>query len=174
MKRVLVIGSGGSGKSTLAQRLGQLLDIEVKHLDKLYWRAGWQEPAKSEWLEKVKELAAAESWIMDGNYGATLDVRIKQSDTIIFLDMPRLLCLWRITKRRLLYRGRSRPDMAEGCPEQLNWEFVRWVWNYPRRSKPQVVKLLREHSETKKIAWLRSRADVRRFLEWTTMNRKQV
>ena len=174
MKRVLVIGSGGSGKSTLARQLGELLDIEVKHLDQLYWRAGWQETAKDEWLEKVKQLASAESWIMDGNYSGTLEVRLKQSDTIVFLDLPRLLCLWRITKRRLLYSGRSRPDMAEGCPEQLNWEFVRWVWDYSRTSRPKVVKLLREHSETKKIVWLRSRADVRRFLAWTSMKRNQV
>ena len=165
MKKVLVIGPGGAGKSTFARRLGDLLDIEVKHLDKLYWRAGWQEPAKDEWLERVKELATEESWIMDGNYGGTLEVRLKQSDTIIFLDMPRLLCLWRITKRRILYSGRSRPDMAEGCPEQLNWEFVRWVWHYSRTSRPKVVKLLRENAETKKIVWLRSRADVRRFLD---------
>ena len=173
MKRVLVIGSGGSGKSTLSRQLGELLNIEVTHLDSLYWRAGWEETAKDEWIETVKELAAGESWIMDGNYSGTLEVRIKQSDTIVFLDMPRLLCLWRITKRRLVYHGRSRPDMAEDCPEQLNWEFIRWVWDYPRRTRPKILQMLREHSETKKIAWLRSKADVRRFLEWTTM-RNQV
>src|SRR5687767_2595929 len=124
MKRVLVIGPGGAGKSTFAKRLGELLGIEVKHLDRLYWRAGWQESAKDEWLDKVKELASEESWIMDGNYGGTLEVRVRRSDTIVFLDLPRLLCLWRITKRRFLYSGRSRPDMAEGCTERLNWEFV--------------------------------------------------
>lgn len=174
MKRLLVIGSGGSGKSTFAKQLGDLLNIEVKHLDKLYWRPGWQETAKDEWLEKVKELTSAESWIMDGNYSGTLEVRARQSDTIVFLDLPRLLCLWRITKRRLLYGGRSRPDMAEGCPEQLSWGFIRWVWSYSRESRPIVVKLLREHSETKKIVWLRSRKDVRRFLEWTTTKRNRV
>ena len=165
MKRVLVIGPGGAGKSTFARQLGELLNLEVKHLDKLYWRAGWQEPAKAEWVAKVKQLATEESWIMDGNFGGTLEVRVEQSDTIIFLDMPRLLCLWRITKRRLLYGGRSRPDMAEGCPERLNWEFMRWVWDYSHTSRPRVVKLLHENSETKQIVWLRSRAEVRGFLE---------
>ena len=164
MKRVLVIGAGGSGKSTFARQLGDLLDIEVKHLDKLFWRAGWQETPKDEWLRTVKELTSKECWILDGNYGGTLEVRMQQCDTIIFLDMSRFLCLWRIAKRRLLYREGSRPDMAEGCPEQLNWEFVRWVWSYSRRSRPKIVKLLREHSETKQIVWLRSRADVKKFL----------
>jgi adenylate kinase family enzyme len=165
MKRVLVIGSGGSGKSTFARRLGELLNIEVKHLDSFYWRPGWQETPKEEWLNTVRELTSEDSWIMDGNFGGTLEFRIQQCDTIVFLDLPRLLCLWRIAKRRLLYRGRSRPDMTEGCPEKLDWEFVDWVWNYPRRSRPKVLKLLQEHSGTRRIVWLRSRTGVKRFLD---------
>ena len=113
----------------------------------------------------VAELANEDSWIMDGNYSGTLDLRIQQCDTIIFLDMPRLLCLWRIIKRWLLHRRRSRPDMAEDCPERLNWEFVEWIWNYSRRSRPKVVRLIREYSGTRQIVWLRSRAEVEKLLE---------
>src|SRR5688572_6356798 len=164
MKRVLVIGPGGAGKSTLARQLGQLLNIEVKHLDKFFWKPGWTETSKEEWLKKVTELASGDSWIMDGNFGGTLELRVKYCDTIIFLDMPRLLCLWRITKRCVLHRNRSRPDMAEGCNEKLDPEFVRWVWNYAHRSRPKVIKLLEEHSGSKQIVWLRSKADVKRFL----------
>jgi len=54
--------------------------------------------------------------------------------------------------------------MAEGCRERLNAEFIVWVWNYPRRSKPKVVKLLAEHAEGKTIVWLRTRAEVKEFL----------
>jgi hypothetical protein len=54
--------------------------------------------------------------------------------------------------------------MAEGCNEKLDWEFITWIWNYSRRSRPKVVKLLREHSETKQIVWLRSTAEVKAFL----------
>jgi adenylate kinase family enzyme len=164
MKRVLVIGPGGAGKSTFATRLGERLNLDVKHLDKFHWQPGWQAPAKDDWLETVKQLTSEESWIIDGNYGGTLETRIQRCDTIIFLDLPRLICLWRVVKRRILNRHRPRPDMAEGCNEKLDWEFITWIWNYSRRSRPKVVKLLREHSETKQIVWLRSTAEVKAFL----------
>ena len=164
MKRILVIGSGGAGKSTVARRLGQLLDLEVNHLDKFYWKPGWVESPRDEWQQTVTELVNRDSWIIDGNYSGTLELRMQRSDTIVFLDMPRLLCLWRIVKRNLRYRHGGRPDITEGCLERLNFEFVRWVWNYSRRSRPKVVKLIREYAKEKRVIWLRSNADVERFL----------
>ena len=164
MRRVLVIGSGGSGKSTVAAQLGELLELEVNHLDKFYWRAGWVEPEQDEWLKTVTNLIERDSWIIDGNYSGTLGLRLQRCDTIVFLDLSRVLCLWRIVKRFLVYRDGTRPDVAEGCRESLNFEFVSWVWNYPRRSRPKVMRLLREHGDTKQIFWLRSRRDVQRFL----------
>jgi adenylate kinase family enzyme len=164
MKRILVIGSGGAGKSTVAARLGQLLKLEVIHLDKFYWRAGWVEPSKEEWLQTVTALTNRESWIIDGNYGGTLELRMHRCDTIIFLDLSRFLCVWRIVKRNLRYRRGGRPDMAEGCPEKLDLEFVSWIWNYSRRSRPKVVELIRTHAGDKRVIWLRSKADVERFL----------
>lgn len=165
MRRVLVIGSGGSGKSTFAKRLGELIDIEVKHLDKFYWQPGWTKPAKDDWLQTVTELISGESWIIDGNFSGTLELRLNHCDTIVFLDMPRLMCLWRIVKRRLRYRNRFRPDMAEGCDEKLDLDFINWVWTYSRRSRPKVVRLLQEHSGSKQVVWLRSNAEVEKFLE---------
>lgn len=173
MRRVLVIGSGGAGKSTFAKRLGERLGIDVKHLDKFYWRPEWKEPSKEEWLQIVTELSSGDSWIMDGNYGGTLEFRLQHCDTIVFLDMPRLLCLWRIVKRRLLYRNGSRPDMAEGCNEKLSWEFIQWIWNYSQRSRPKIVRLLEEHSQSKQVVWLRSNAEVQRFLASQPAERRE-
>lgn len=164
MKRVLVIGSGGAGKSTISRELGQQLELEVLHLDKFYWRSGWQEPPKEAWQQTVNELIHRDSWIMDGNYSGTLAPRIQACDTIIFLDLSKLLCVWRIVKRRLLYRKASRPDMAEGCKERFSLEFIQWVLNYSRRSRPKVVKLIQEHESIKNVIWLRSRKEVQSFL----------
>ena len=167
MRKVLVIGSGGAGKSTFARRLGELLNVEVFHLDALYWKAGWVETPKAEWAETVAEVARRDSWIMDGNYSGTLDIRLKACDTVIFLDMPRLVCLWRVLRRSIIYRNRSRPDMGAGCQEKFDKEFIKfllWVWNYPKQTRPKIIELIREHSGGKTFVRLRSPAEARRYL----------
>ncbi|MEH2257160.1 AAA family ATPase [Nostoc sp.] len=123
MKKILIIGSGGAGKSTLARELGTILSLEVIHLDAWYWNPGWVETPKTEWQSIIQDLTLRESWIMDGNYGGTLDVRLSVADTVIFLDFPRILCLSRVIKRRFTYAGQSRPDMALDCPESPSITF---------------------------------------------------
>jgi adenylate kinase family enzyme len=163
VKRVLVIGAGGSGKSTLARKLGERLRLPVVHLDAHYWNPGWVETPPSEWEERVQRLTAGREWVMDGNYGGTLDIRLAAADTVIFLDLSRVLCLWRIVTRAARYWGRTRPDLAPNCPERLGWEFVVWVWTYPDRRRPGVLKRLRELDRTRVII-LSSQREVNRFV----------
>ncbi len=164
MKRVAVIGSGGAGKSTFARELGDILNITPTHLDVHYWRPGWQETPQGAWAELQKGLLAGERWIMDGNYGSTMDMRLAAADTIIFLDMPRLLCVWRVFKRVMTYRKGARPDMAPGCHERLDWPFLAYVWNYPRKRRPEVLRRLEHHAPHKTVVRLRTPRQVRRFL----------
>jgi adenylate kinase family enzyme len=163
-RRVLVIGSGGAGKSTLAARLGARLGLPVVHLDALYWRPGWVPTPPDEWRRRVATLAAGEAWVMDGNYGGTLDLRLVACDAVVFLDLPRLVCVWRVVRRWLRYAGRPRPDMAPGCPERLTGEFLAWVWTYPHRRRPEVLRRLAALPADRRVVVLRSRADVARFL----------
>jgi adenylate kinase family enzyme len=164
MKRILVIGSGGAGKSTFARRLGRILQMDVIHLDLFFWNPGWVETTKVDWTNKVEELLRRDSWIMDGNYSGTLDIRLHACDTVIFLDVARTVCLWRVLKRVALYRKGTRPDMAPGCDERLDLEFLRWIWEYPKRSRPKVVELLNEKSQDKTVIWLRRQSEIERFL----------
>lgn len=101
---------------------------------------------------------------MDGNYSGTLGMRIEACDTVIFLDIARTICLRRVFKRALLYRNRVRPDMAQGCNERLSFEFVRWIWDYPKSSRPKILKLLEERAHNKNVFRLRTQAEVEKFL----------
>jgi adenylate kinase family enzyme len=139
MQRVLVLGSGGAGKSTFARALGAATGLPVVHLDREYWQPGWVALDKPAWAVRVRELCARDAWIMDGNYGGSMEARLAACDTAIFLDVPRAICLARVVKRRLQYRGHARPDMTPGCEEQLSWEFVRWVWRYPIDKRAGVI-----------------------------------
>lgn len=164
VKRVLVIGPGGAGKSTLARRLGQVLSLEVIHLDRFYWKPGWIEPAKVDWQATVEELLGRDAWVMDGNYSGTFERRLESCDTVIFLDFPRTICLWRVVKRAAAYFRRTRPDMADGCPEQLTFQFLLWIWNYPKRSRPKILKALSEIGHRKRVVSFQSSSDVESFL----------
>ena len=165
MKRVLIIGSGGAGKTTFAQALASRTGLPLTHLDQLFWHPGWVPTPDEEWDRLIAQLIARDSWILDGNYGRTLPRRLDAADTVIFLDLPPLVCTWRILKRQLRYAGRIRPDSAPGCPERLTWEFVAWVWTYRSRRRPEIMKRLDTVKSTKRIIVLRSDKEVRRFLE---------
>ena len=164
MQRVLVIGSGGAGKSTFAAQLAQRTGLPLIHLDRHYWRAGWIEPAKDEWLAKVDELVAGERWIMDGNFGGTMERRLAACDTVVFLDVSRWVCLWRVISRRLRHRGEARPDMTPGCHERLDASFLWWIFNYPERSKPKVLRRLAALRPEQRVVVLHSRREVEAFL----------
>lgn len=165
MKRIAIVGCGGAGKSTLARRLGSLLGIDVIHLDSHFWRPGWIETPAEEWAIRQRGLLERESWIADGNYGGTLELRFVPADTILFLDLPRRICLWRVLRRRLAYAGESRPDVPAGCREQIDLEFLRWIWRFPRHSRPHLVAALERHREGRRVEVLRSGREVARFLD---------
>jgi adenylate kinase family enzyme len=165
MQRILVIGSAGSGKSKLSRYLAEKLSIPVIHLDRLYWRPNWVEPGQEEWLEQVRNVISEESWIMDGNYSRTLAVRLEACDTVVFLDMPRLTCLWRVLSRMLRFHGRNRPDMAAGCTERLDISFLLWVWRYPTRTRQKVISLLEAYRLTRNVIHLRTQREVKLFIE---------
>ena len=165
MNKILILGSSGSGKSTFAKKLGELLNIEVVHLDLHYWKPNWINTPREEWKEKLKVLLQKDCWIMDGNYASSLDLRLKHADTVIFINSNRFKCLWRCFKRFIKYRGRIRPDLARGCYEKFDWEFFKWIWNYPKDIKPQILEMLKNVSKEKKIIILNCNREVNDFFK---------
>jgi adenylate kinase family enzyme len=170
MQRIAIIGSAGTGKSTMARQLGDITGLSVVHLDALHWHPGWVATLREEWDSIIAEAVSQESWIIDGNYGRTIEPRLERADTVLFLDLPRSVCLWRVFKRWVRYRGRSRPDLGPGCPERLSWEFMVWIWNYPKQSRPRVMEQIEVHSANTEIVVLRSQKEIDRFLSGLANN----
>jgi adenylate kinase family enzyme len=143
MERILVMGSPGSGKSTFARRLSHITDIPVVSLNALYWKPGWKPSEAAEFEERVTEAIRRPHWIIDGDYTRWAgDIRRSAADAVIWFDLPRRTCVVGITIRIATGYGRVRPEMAEGCPERINGEFIRYVWTYRREQRPKLLQYL--------------------------------
>jgi adenylate kinase family enzyme len=165
VRRVAIIGPGGSGKSMLARELGRRLDLPVTHLDVLFWQPGWVEPDRDEWEALNRQLVQGERWILDGNYGGTMEIRLAAADTIVLLDPPPLLCIWRVVQRR---RAGPRPDLAPYLDERVGARdflaFVTYIWRYRRTRLPTVELRIARHGAGTQVHVLRTRRDVHQFL----------
>ncbi len=139
MKRILVIGNAGAGKSTFARRLGGTLALPVIHLDSYFWRPGWRTPETSAWREQLITLASSPAWVMDGNYINTFDIRMPRADSLVWLDHPRGICMRRVLMRTIIGYGRTRSDLADGCPDRFDIAFLSYVWNFPVKQRPRII-----------------------------------
>ena len=164
MRRLLVIGCSGAGKSTLARQLAPRLGLPLVHLDRFYWSPGWVEPMQEKWQRIVEGLVAEPAWVMDGNYSATFDLRMPRADTVIWLDYPRTRCMWRVVLRAVKGYGGNRPDLPDGCPEQFDLEFWRFVWDFPKKSRPRIVEGLKTFGSHLRVVRLTHDREVAQFL----------
>ncbi len=163
LNRIAVIGCPGSGKSTLARILGERLAVPVVHLDRLFWRPGWVESSHATFVEKVRDAVSGERWVLDGNFGSTQHIVLSAADTIVWLDLPRGTCLWRVMKRLCTYFGRTRPDLPEGCPEKLDFEFLEYILTFHKHARPGIIARLKTCRADQRLIVLNEPADVVRF-----------
>jgi len=148
MRRIAVIGPVASGKTILARFLGSRMAIPVVDLDDVYFSAA-RPLTDDEWSEFHRSLLEPERWIIAGDYRAVAGERFAAADTIVWLDLPRLVCLWRALRR-------ASPASKADC--------LRWIWRYPTRGREQTIALLREHAASAEVVHLRSVRDVRAFM----------
>ena len=164
MHKILVIGCCGAGKSTFSKKLQAILELELIHLDQYYHKPNWEEPKKVEWEKRVNNLVQKPSWIMDGNYSETMDIRIKNADTIIYLDYPILKCFWRVIKRVFKYNGIQRSDMANGCKEEFDLEFLYFVLMFNIRFRKEILTKLNLVKDKKEVCVFKTDKQADKFL----------
>ena len=158
MKRIIVIGCPGSGKSTVSRALHNKTGIPLYHLDVMYWNADKTTVEKSVFLERLSDVLEKDEWIIDGNYGSTMELRMAVCDTVIFLNYPLDVCLDGIKERR----GKSRSDMPWIETEE-DAEFIEFIKSYNEQQKPKVLELLKKYND-KKIIIFGSREQANAFL----------
>ena|SRR5436309_2097750 len=163
MEKIAIIGASGAGKSTLAKELGSILKIKVFHMDRFCWLRGWKGKTGDTRIDILHKLVRDKQWIIEGTYLNSSTPRLEAADTIIFLDIHPLLCLWRVIKRHREYRGRSRRDIPEGCTDKLTLSRMFKVLAFPYQDRRVLMRQLHKY-ESKRIIPLRSDEEVRDFL----------
>ena len=158
MKKIIVIGCPGSGKSTFSRELRNKTGIPLYHLDMMYWNEDKTVVEKRAFLERLSAVLAKDEWIIDGNYGSTMEMRMESCDTVIFLDYPIEICLDGIRERR----GKPRSDMPWIETEE-DGEFIEFIKSYSEQEKPKVLELFTKHSD-KNIVVFKNREQADSFL----------
>lgn len=164
--RVLIIGCSGGGKSTLAQKIVTRLDLPYVSMDReFFWLPDWVKRDKAEERRLIAAKVAEDRWLIDGNAPSSFDLRLPRTELVLWVRMPRWLCIWGALSRALRWFGRSRPDMAPGCRERIDWEFLRYIWDWERRFAPKVIAGLAEHGPNVPVFQLKSRDEMRQLLD---------
>ena len=158
MKKIMVIGCPGSGKSTFSRTLHKLTGIPLFHLDMMYWNSDRTTVDKAVFREQLSNTLQKDEWIIDGNYGSTMELRLQACDTVIFLDYSLNVCLDGIKERR----GKARTDMP-WIENEEDAEFIEFIKNYNSQSRPKVMELLDKYSQ-KHIYIFKNRNEANKFL----------
>lgn len=159
MKKVIIIGCPGSGKSTFGRKLKSITDLPLYHLDMMYWNKDKTTVSKEIFIERLKKTMNNSKWIIDGNYGSSMEMRLKECDTVFFLDYSTEVCIEGIETRK----GKPRSDMPWIENDNTDDDFISFINNYNSESRPEVIKLLAKYS-SKNIIVFHSREESEKYL----------
>lgn len=170
--RVAVVGSSGSGKTTVASRLAARLGADHIELDAIFHQPNWHELPRDVFRERVQSLAANDRWVIDGNYAAVQELVWARADTVVWLDLPRLVVTARVIRRTIGRVALRRPlwnDNRERLREVLSLDpqrsIVAWTWKmhptYAHRYGPAATDPQWAHL---RVVRLKSHREVNAFL----------
>lgn len=110
-------------------------------MDSLFWRGAWEPVPEAEYLERHERVTAEPAWIIEGYVDEAMAARLSRADQVIYLDYPGPLCAWRILRRWLAHRRRSRPELPAAARERFSLAFLMIVLR--RAERPAIEAALR-------------------------------
>ncbi len=148
MNKILILGNGGSGKTTLAEKISLLTKAPILHLDKIYWKNGWKKPESSLFEGRLNQVLDQQQWIIEGTPMLGLEHRLAYADFIIFLDIHRLTCLFRVFKRWSL-RLFNLNTKKDSCPfgARLSPKALLWIWRFEDKQRKTIMDLLKDYKD---------------------------
>ena len=159
MEKVIIIGCPGSGKSTFGRKLKQITGLPLYHLDMMFWNDDKTTVSREVFIKRLQEVMSTSKWIIDGNYGSTMEMRIKDCDTVFFLDYSTEVCIEGIDLRK----GQARSDMPWVENDNTDEDFIDFINRYNSESRPKVLDLLKKYS-SKNIIIFQTRAESEQYL----------
>lgn len=160
MNKVMVMGCPGSGKSVFSRKLAAITGLPLYHLDMLFWREDASFVDDGEFERRQQEILSRDSWIIDGNYGKTMELRMAQCDAVFFLDIPVEQCIQGAISRR----GTKRDDLPWVEPKELDAEFENFIRRYPSKGRIFALSMLEKYSD-KEIHIFTGREEADAWLE---------
>jgi adenylate kinase family enzyme len=160
MKRAIIIGSPGAGKSTFARQVRDITGLPLYYLDMIWHLPDRTTITKDEFDQKLMDILKTNTWIIDGNYGRTIEMRLKYCDTVFLLDYPLEVCLAG-AKARV---GKKREEIP-WVEEEFDEEFRQWIIDFPETKLPRIYGLLEQYGAGKEIHIFQSREDANKYLE---------
>lgn len=136
--KISIIGYSGTGKSTFGSNLSTIHNINVTHLDQLFFNPNWEEVDRTLFQSRIDEVLIKDTWILEGNYSRHSLQRLEESDEIFIFRFNRFRSLYNLIKRRIKYNNKVRPSAAKGCYEQLDLTFIKFVL-YDSRKKERKI-----------------------------------
>ena len=160
MKRVIVIGCPGSGKTTFAEKLHKRTHLPLYHLDAIWHKPDKTHIPREEFDQRIMEIFATDEWIIDGNYNRTVEMRLRECDTVFLFDLPTEVCLQGATERI----GKGRYDLP-WLETELDPEFESFIKEFSDHSLPKLYTLMEKYRAEKQIIIFKSRKEADDFLE---------